>query len=198
MAAMAPRSEEGHPKVDPVKIKKYANRRLYNTQSSSYVTLENLSQMVREGVDFVVQDAKTGEDLTRQVLTQIIVELEGKGQNLLPIGFLRQLIGFYGDSLQSLLPNYLELSMHAFSQNQERMRDSLTKAFGGFFPFGPLEEMGKKNVQLFEQAMSMFAPFDAKTQGSEEKSGPADPKALDELRTKLEKLQEQINSLTRR
>jgi polyhydroxyalkanoate synthesis repressor PhaR len=143
----------------PIIIKKYANRRLYNTATSSYVTLDHLCQMVQEDVDFVVYDAKSGDDITRSVLTQIIVEEESKGQNLLPINFLRQLISFYGDSMQWMVPQYLEHMMGAFSQNQDRMRQSMQETFGGMFPFGNLEEMGKQNMALFESAMRMFSPF---------------------------------------
>src|SRR5918912_4356361 len=120
----------------PVVVKKYANRRLYNTATSSYVTLDDLANLIKEGGDFVVQDAKTGEDLTRSVMTQIIVEEEGKGQNLLPISFLRQLIAFYGDSMQWLVPSYLESSMRSFAHNQEQMRRYMQETFGGMFPFG--------------------------------------------------------------
>src|SRR6195256_6685786 len=127
----------------PVVVKKYANRRLYNTATSSYVTLDDLATLIKEGGDFVVHDAKTGEDLTRSVLTQIIVEQEQKGQNLLPISFLRQLIGFYGDSMQFLVPGYLEQAMVSFARNQEQMRKSLRTTFG-IFPFGQFEEMGKQ------------------------------------------------------
>lgn len=143
---------------DAITIKKYANRRLYNTATSSYVTLDHLCQMVKDGVDFVVYDAKTGEDITRAVLTQIIVEEESKGQNLLPIGFLRQLISFYGDNLQMVVPGYLESSMAAFAQNQERMRSYMEEAFGGMYPFGSIEDMTKRNLSMLEQAMTMFAP----------------------------------------
>ncbi len=144
-----------------VTIKKYANRRLYNTATSSYVTLENLSQMVKEGIEFNVYDAKTSEDITRSVLTQIIVEEEGKvGQNLLPIGFLRQLIGFYGDNMQWLVPKYLEHSMQSLSKNQEQIRNYFQTTLGGMFPFGTtLEEMGKQNLAMFERTMRMFAPL---------------------------------------
>lgn len=146
-----------------VTIKKYANRRLYNTATSSYVTLEDLSKMVKEGTEFNVYDAKTGEDITRSVLTQIIVEEEGKaGQNLLPISFLRQLIGFYGDNMQWLVPKYLEQSMQTLTKNQEQIRDYFQTTFGGMFPFGgALEEMGKQNLAMFERAMRMFSPFGA-------------------------------------
>jgi len=145
----------------PITIKKYANRRLYNTATSSYVTLDHLCQMVQEGVDFVVYDAKTGDDITRTVLTQIIVEEEAKGQNLLPIKFLRQLIGLYGDSMQWMVPEYLDQVMEAFTDNQARMRQSMQETFGGMFPFGNLEEMSRQNMSLFENAMKMFAPFKA-------------------------------------
>ena len=160
-----------------VRVKKYANRRLYNTATSTYVTLDDLSAMVRQGIDFIVHDAKTGEDITRAVLTQIIVEEESKGgQNLLPIGFLRQLIGFYGDNLQAVLPRYLEASMQAFAHNQEQFRDSMQATFGGFFPFGPqIEEVSKRNMALFQNAMTqMWAPFAA---GQGQPQGQAQPQA---------------------
>ncbi len=141
-------------------VKKYANRRLYNTATSSYVTLDDLSRMVKEGSDeFVVQDAKTGEDITRAVLTQIIVEEEAKGHNLLPISFLRRLICLYGDNLQFLVPRYLDVAMENFSGNQERMRQYLQDTLGGFFPFGKVGEMSKQNMALLRQAADMFTPF---------------------------------------
>ena len=143
----------------PITIKKYANRRLYNTETSSYVTLDTLAQMVKDDKEFSVFDAKTGEDITRQVLTHIIVEEESKGQNLLPISFLRHLISFYGDSLQAVVPNYLDHSMSSFARNQEQMRNYLEDAFGGLSPFGPMEEISKKNMAMFENAMKMFTPF---------------------------------------
>ena len=142
-----------------VTIKKYANRRLYNTATSSYVTLDHLAQMVKDGTDFAVFDAKTGEDITRSVLTHIIVEEESKGPNLLPIAFLRHLISFYGDSLQAVVPNYLDHTMHAFARNQEQMRGAMHDALGGLSPFGQFEEMGKQNMAMFENAMKMFVPF---------------------------------------
>jgi polyhydroxyalkanoate synthesis repressor PhaR len=143
-----------------VVVKKYANRRLYNTESSSYITLENLAEMVHQGRDFVVYDAKTGEDITRGVLTQIIVEAEGKqGQNLLPTAFLRQLIGFYGDQMQSLVPKYLEQALSAFGQQQEQMRATMQKTMGNLFPFGNMEEVSRQNVAMMERAMSFFTPF---------------------------------------
>ena len=142
-----------------ITIKKYANRRLYNTATSSYVTLDHLCQMVKDGQDFVVYDAKTGEDITRPVLTQIIVEEESKGQNMLPISFLRQLIGFYGDNLQMVVPRYLEFAMTAFSKDQDRTRDYMQEALGGMFPFSNFEEMGKQNMAMLEKTMSMFNPY---------------------------------------
>src|SRR5579864_8831111 len=151
-------SAPGATAKEPVVVKKYANRRLYNTATSSYVTLEDLAKMIKDGGDFVVYDAKTGEDITRSVLTQIIVKQEQKGQNLLPISFLRQLISFYGDSMQFLVPGYLEQAMIAFAKNQEQMRDSLRATFG-MFPFGQFEEVSKQNMKLFEGALKMLVPF---------------------------------------
>ena len=144
----------------PVVVKKYANRRLYNTESSSYITLDNLGDMVRQGRDFVVYDAKTGDDITRSVLTQIIVEEEGKnGQNLLPTTFLRQLIGFYGGSMQGLVPKYLEHAMSSFAAQQEQMRSAMQKTMGNLFPFGNIEEVGRQNMAMMERAFSLFTPF---------------------------------------
>jgi polyhydroxyalkanoate synthesis repressor PhaR len=156
--ATQPESSAGA-KPAPVVIKKYANRRLYNTSTSMYVTLDHLSQMVKEKTEFVVYDAKTGEDITRSVLTQIIFEEEGKsGQNLLPISFLRQLIAFYGDNLQGLVPQYLDMSMQAFARNQEQMRQAMQNAFG-FKPFGGLEDAARQNLAMFQQAMKLMNPF---------------------------------------
>jgi len=158
-----------------VTIKKYANRRLYNTATSSYVTLEALSQMVREGIEFNVYDAKTSEDITRSVLTQIIVEEEGKSgqQNLLPISFLRQLIGFYGDNMQWLVPKYLEHSMQLLANNQEQLSSYFQTTFGNMFPFGTtFEEMGKQNLAMFERAMRLFSPFASGTSGDMKVSTP--------------------------
>ena len=183
--------------IEPVTIKKYANRRLYNTATSSYVTLEHLCQMVKDGTDFVVYDAKSGEDITRSVLTQIIMEEENKGANMLPISFLRQLISFYGDSMQWMVPSYLEMSMKAFAENQDRMRNYLQEAFGGMFPFGNFEEMSKQNVAMFEKYMSMFSPFGPEgstalpTLGSGSKGG-----GNDDLRDKVRRLEEQISKLS--
>ncbi len=177
----------------PITIKKYANRRLYNTAESSYVTLEHLAQMVKDGTDFVVYDAKTREDITHSVLTQIIVEEEGKGQNLLPISFLRQLISLYGDNLQWLVPNYLDYSMNAFARNQEQIRHYFQDTMAGMFPFGAFEEMGKQNVAMFEQAMKMFTPFSPEDEEQAAANGEA-PKASNESKS-IEELQKQLDTL---
>lgn len=197
---------QGEPSKAPVTIKKYANRRLYNTATSSYVTLDHLCQMVKEGVEFLVFDAKTGDDITRSVLTQIIVEEESKsGQNMLPVSFLRQLIGFYGDSLQSLVPRYLEFSMKSFGRNQEQMRNYLSSmhdTFGGLFPFGPFEEMGKHNMQMFEQAMNLFSPFRPATAAEGDDTakggGPERDTAIADLENRLADLQQQFTELTKK
>ena len=146
------------PARDTVVIKKYANRRLYNTSTSSYVTLDDLAEMVKKGTDFSVYDAKTGEDITRSVLTQIIFDEENKGQNLLPIRFLRQLIRFYGDSMQAFIPSYLEFSLESLTREQERFRQQMMDSFGGE-PFRAMEEQARRNVAMFQQAVQMFNPF---------------------------------------
>jgi polyhydroxyalkanoate synthesis repressor PhaR len=156
----------------PVVVKKYANRRLYNTESSSYITLDNLAEMVRAGRDFVVYDARTGEDITRGVLTQIIVEEENKGRALLPTAFLRQLIGFYGDSLGGMVPRYLEQTMALISRQQEQMREAMQQTMGTLLPPG-FEEMRRQNVAMMERAMSLFTPFYRPVNG-ETKSGPTE------------------------
>jgi polyhydroxyalkanoate synthesis repressor PhaR len=194
-------SQTSTPETPPIVIKKYANRRLYNTATSSYVTLDDLSSMVKEGGEFVVYDAKSGEDITRSVLTQIIVEEEQKGHNLLPISFLRQLIGFYGDSMQWLVPRYLEHTMKSFAVNQDQMRKSLQDAFGGLFPFGGLEEMGKQNMALFEKTMKMFSPFPASQERGDKPAEPTAPPEnanLRELTDRLNALQKQIETLTKK
>lgn len=212
-------SKTHDPGGTPITIKKYANRRLYNTATSSYVTLEDLCRMVQEKQDFVVYDAKSGDDITRSVLTQIIVEEESKGQNLLPIGFLRQLIAYYGDSLQTLVPRYLDESMRTFGQNQEQMRSYLHNAFEGVFPFGSLEEMGKQNMAMMEKAMQMFSPLGQKGAANEPASsgaasngpatgegsapsgspaGKASGDALDELQQRIDALRNEVEALSRR
>jgi len=179
MADTAPKDMDagaapGGAQVPPVVVKKYANRRLYNTESSSYITLENLADMVRAGRDFVVYDAKTGDDITRSVLTQIIVEEEGKGHNLLPTNFLRQLIGFYGGGLQGVVPGYLDQAMKAFTQHQEQMQSAMKRTVGSMsslFPFGNMEEISRQNLAMIDRAWSMFAPF----KGLPETGGGAAP-----------------------
>ena len=192
---MATNSDRGN---EPIIIKKYANRRLYNTRSSSYITLEDLSRMTREGTDFQVLDAKTGNDITHQILTQIIMEEESHGEQMLPISFLRQLISLYGDSMQWMVPRYLEQAMAAFALNQEQMRKSLQQTFGGIFPFGKLEEMGKQNLALFEQTMKMFSPFTAP--GATAAKPGEKPEAegdIKELNDRINTLQKQVEELTK-
>jgi polyhydroxyalkanoate synthesis repressor PhaR len=176
----------------PVVVKKYANRRLYNTATSSYVTLDDLARLIKDGGDFVAYDAKTGEDLTRQVLTQIIVEQEQKGQNLLPISFLRQLISLYGDSMQFLVPGYLEQAMLAFAQNQEQIRKNLQATFG-IFPFGQFEEMSKQHMALFERALRMLTPYRAEERPPSPDTGASRAKDED---PRLKRLEAQIDALT--
>jgi polyhydroxyalkanoate synthesis repressor PhaR len=171
----------------PVVVKKYANRRLYNTEASSYVTLEDLAAMVRAGRDFVVYDAKSGEDITRGVLTQIIVEEESKGPNLLPESFLRQLIAFYGHSMQAMVPRYLEVAMAGFARQQEQMRRSMEQAMGTLMPFG-LEEMSKQNMAMMERAMSLFAPF-RPAAGDQAQTLEALQQEMEVLRRRIEELQ---------
>jgi polyhydroxyalkanoate synthesis repressor PhaR len=209
------KSESGKSGDERVVIKKYANRRLYNTASSSYVTLEHLSEMVKKGVDFVVYDAKTNEDITRSVLTQIIFEEESRGQNLLPIQFLRQLIRFYGDSMQALVPSYLELSLDAFTQQQERMRKQFADTLGGAMVgggkggLGYFEDQVRQNMMLFDRAMKMFSPFSFPAQpgGAPGQPEPApapapqaqpqgqDDESLNDLKRRIEEMQAQIAKL---
>lgn len=148
-------------KKDPVVIKKYANRRLYNTETSVYVTLEDLASMVRSERDFVVYDAKTGDDLTHAVLTQIIVEQESRAgsQTLLPVPFLRQLIRFYGDTMERMVPSYLQVSLDTLTREQDRFRKQFTNAFTPQGAFEAYQEQARKNLAMFEQAMTMFTPF---------------------------------------
>jgi polyhydroxyalkanoate synthesis repressor PhaR len=184
---------------EPVTIKKYANRRLYNTGTSTYVTLEDLAVMVKEGEDFVVFDAKTGEDITRSVLTQIIFEQENKGANLLPINFLRQVIRFYGDSMQLIVPRYLEASIDLFTRDQGKFRDSMTKAFGGTTTgFNPVEDMVRRNMEMFERAFTMFLPSAQKTAASFDKTGEPSGEGgqeIDNLKRQMEELQKKLDKI---
>ena len=182
-------TDAGAAQSPPVVVKKYANRRLYNTESSSYITLENLADMVRAGRDFVVYDAKTGDDITRGVLTQIIVEEEGKGHNLLPTNFLRQLIGFYGGAMQGVVPGYLDQAMKAFSSHQEQMKETMRKTVGSMsslFPFGNMEEISRQNMAMFDRAFSMFTPFKAGTEAA-----PAEQENA-ALRDEVERLKREL------
>ena len=207
-----PLSEKSKADDQPILIKKYANRRLYNTATSSYVTLEHLCAMVKEGHEFVVEDAKSGEDITRSVLTQIIFEEEGKGQNLLPISFLRQLIGFYGDNLQPVVPQYLEYTMESFTKNQEAMRENIAGALSANNPFSQFEEVARQNVNMFQQAMSAFSPFqmpgmgDTTAASPTAANGPDNAAAKDQnnaddlssLKDKLADLEKQIDNLSKK
>jgi len=190
----------------PVTIKKYANRRLYNTGTSTYVTLEDLASMVKEGEDFIVYDAKTGEDITRSVLAQIIFEQENKeGQNLLPAAFLRQLIRFYGDSMQMLVPRYLEASLDTLTKEQEKFRQQMTAAFGGTpfagGPFGQMmEDQVRRNMEMFERTFAMFQPFQRKdTKSAEEGTGETPPaqsgEDIDKLRQQMKEMQERLENM---
>ncbi len=187
----------------PIVIKKYANRRLYNTSTSTYVTLEDLAQMVRQGQDFVVFDAKSNDDLTRQILTQIIFEEESRGEALLPVQFLRRLIGFYGGQMQSVLPSYLEMSLDAFSRQQEQLRGQFKTAFGAAPGATLMDEAVRRNMAMFEQAMRMFPGFAYGR--SEDGTAPAaseDPAAspaadpLAEMRRQMDEMRAQIDRLS--
>ncbi len=183
---------------EPITIKKYANRRLYNTGTSTYVTLEDLASMVKTGEDFVVYDAKTGEDITRSVLTQIIFEQENKeGQNLLPIAFLRQLIRFYGDSMQMLVPRYLEVSIESLTREQEKFRHQMAQAFG-VGGFTSLEDQVRRNMEMFERAFTMFAPFARREAGEAEAEPgkvPTKPGDIDDLKRQLDEMQRKVDRL---
>jgi polyhydroxyalkanoate synthesis repressor PhaR len=186
---------------EPTIIKKYANRRLYNTGTSTYVTLEDLAVMVKGEEDFVVYDAKSGDDITRSVLTQIIFEQEAKGTNLLPVSFLRQLIGFYGDSMQGLVPSYLEYSMTSLTKEQEKLRAQMSEAFGAT-AFDAIEDQVKRNTEMFERAMKMFMPFPtgegsaAAAAGSDKKPAQPESSDLDDMKRQLEEMQKTISTLT--
>lgn len=208
--------EQGQAKPEQAKnatvIKKYANRRLYNTATSTYVTLEDLARMVKEGADFVVYDAKTGEEITRSVLTQIIFEEENKGENtLLPINFLRQLIRFYGDSMQGVVPGYLEFSLGNLMKEQDKVRKQMLDAFGGD-PFKTMEEAAKRNMALFQDSLKMFTPFNANmptgfpnpfATGAAREAAPERPSGgpskdeLQSLKEQLAAMQQKIDALNR-
>jgi len=187
------------PPKPPVAIQKYANRRLYNKSTSSYITLDDLARMVRDGIDFVVQDAKSGEDITRKVLTQIIFEEEGRGQNLLPIQFLRQLISFYGDRMQALLPSFLELSLDSFMRQQARMREQWSSLGGP--GLGAFDEQIRQNMALFDRAVKMFTPF--AFGGEQPTAAPSPPSSaasddLADLRKQMAAMQAQLEALSTR
>jgi len=186
-------AQSTEPKQDtaPTVIKKYANRRLYNTQTSVYVTLEDLAVMVKRGEDFTVSDAKTGEDITRSVLAQIIFELENKGENLLPVSFLRQLIRFYGDSMQSFVPNFLDMSLQSFVKQKDSYSQQMGTAFGA--PLKAIEDQIKQNMNLFEQAFGMFVPF---AQNKNQESKPQNSSdEMEHLRAQLDRVQAQLDKL---
>jgi polyhydroxyalkanoate synthesis repressor PhaR len=193
-------------KDDPIIIKKYANRRLYNTGTSTYVTLEDLAEMVKKGEEFTVQDAKTGDDITHPVLTQIIFELENQeGQNMLPIPFLRQLISFYGDQMQMVVPSFLEQSMIAFTKEQERFREQMKSAFGKSpiemmkiaAPIKAIEEQARRNIEMFQNAMRLFTPFPNAASGQTGAEQPA-RKEPSEKGEELQELKEQIAAMQRK
>ena len=184
----------------PVTIKKYANRRLYNTGTSTYVSLEDLATMVKSGEDFAVFDAKTGEDITRSVLTQIIFEQENKegAQNLLPINFLRLLIRFYCDSMQMLVPRFLETSIDSLTREQQKFRDQMSQAFG-VSPFGALDETVRRNMEVFQRAFSMFTPFarrEEEASGEAEKPASSSSGDLDELKRQLDDMRKKVERLS--
>lgn len=189
----------------PTTIKKYANRRLYNTGTSTYVTLEDLAAMVKDGEDFLVYDAKTGDDITRSVLAQIIFEQENKaGQNLLPTTFLRQLIRFYGDSMQMVVPKYLEQSIATLTQEQEKFRKQIANTLSGT-PFAPLEEQVRRNMELFQQTFSMFKPFVPPTgrpataePEPDASAEPAKDTNIDDLRQQMKEMQERLERMSKK
>ena len=196
---MAKETHSDQASGERVVIQKYANRRLYNKATSSYITLDDLSAMVKEGVDFVVYDAKSGEDITRKVLTQIIFEEEGRGQNLLPIQFLRQLIGFYGDRMQAFLPSFLELSLDSFIRQQERMQSQWTAVTPP--GMGAFDEQIRQNMALFDRAMKMFTPFafredEVQPQAPPAKPAPAEDDTLAELKAQMAAMQAQLKALS--
>ena len=198
--AEAKETETPRPAGERVTIQKYANRRLYNKATSSYITLDDLATMVKEGVDFVVHDAKSGEDITRKVLTQIIFEEEGRGQNLLPIQFLRQLIGFYGDRMQAFLPSFLELSLDSFIRQQERVQNKWSTVTPP--TMGAFDEQIRQNMALFDRAMKMFTPFAYRADevtpppATAKTSTTAEDDALADLKAQMAAMQAQLKALS--
>ncbi len=198
---MSDQSQARKGAAEKVVIQKYANRRLYNKATSTYITLDDLAVMVRENVDFVVYDAKTGEDITRKVLTQIIFDEENSstGQNLLPIQFLRQLIRFYGDQMQAFLPSYLELSLDGFIRQQERLRSQFTtlNPAGGM---GAFEDQIRQNLTMFDKAMKMFTPFAHRADEPEAAPATTEPARddLSDLRAQMTAMQEQLAALAKK
>jgi polyhydroxyalkanoate synthesis repressor PhaR len=190
--------------ANAVVIKKYANRRLYNTATSTYVTLDDLSDMVKKGTDFVVYDAKSGEDITRSVLTQIIFEEESKGQNLLPIKFLRQLIHFYGDSMQAFVPGYLEMSLESLTKEQDKLRQQLAEIWGAD-PFKAMQEQTERNMAMFHDAVRMFNPFAAAMANQQQpqqrpqgQAGPKDQPQAPAGKDDLQALKDQLSAMQRK
>jgi len=199
MPANSSTEDNGAPTQPPIVIKKYANRRLYNTSSSSYVTLEELAQLLRAGKDFVVFDAKSGDEITRSVLTQIILEEDSKGRNVLPVTFLRQLIGFYDDKTPAMLPRYLEATMDHFIQNQEQMQRYFEGTMGRFFPVNQINDMTRQNMALIQQATSMFSPFPTPKDGGKDEAGGAPAEGRDVVyeaqQREIQRLQQEVADL---
>lgn len=193
---------------EPIVIKKYANRRLYNTATSTYVTLDDLAEMVKSGADFTVKDAKTGEDITHSVLTQIIFEQEAKGENMLPVNFLRQIIRFYGDSMQHVVPSFLNMSADMLAKEQDELRNSINTSFSTT-SFDAMEEQVRQNMDMFKQAVSMFSPFDDSTGVSNTKAAETEkepeketkkpaPDDMEILRNQLAQMQSQLDRLDKK
>lgn len=188
-------------KDEAVIIKKYANRRLYNTSTSTYVTLDDLAEMVKSGLDFTVKDAKSNEDITHSVLTQIIFEQESKGENMLPVEFLRQMIRFYGDGMQHIVPSFLTASAEMLNREQENLRNSMNPSFDTA-PFAAMEEQVRQNMEAFKQTVSMFSPFTQPTQTqtpppppAEPEPSPAAPSEMEMLRDQLTRMQSQLDRM---
>jgi len=184
---------------EAIVIKKYANRRLYNTATSAYVTLDDLAEMVKSGADFTVKDAKTNEDITHSVLTQIIFEQEAKGENMLPVNFLRQIIRFYGDSMQHLVPSFLNVSADMLAKEQDELRSAMGASFSKA-PFDAMENQVRQNMDMFKQAVSMFSPFVDPTgvmaeREPEKKAASSEPDEMEALRQQLAQMQSQLDRL---